>query len=64
MSHPSIPFLHSAVEAKMFVAALLLLIALRPVTSIRLDGNGYTDILIVISPAVPENEDIINQIKV
>ncbi|KAI5625501.1 hypothetical protein C0J50_15047 [Silurus asotus] len=36
---------------------------LRPLTSIRLDGNGYTDILIVINPAVPENEDIINQTK-
>ncbi|KAF5896863.1 epithelial chloride channel protein-like, partial [Clarias magur] len=37
--------------------------ALGPVTTIRLDGNGYTDILIVISPAVPENEELINKIK-
>ncbi|XP_053363968.1 calcium-activated chloride channel regulator 1-like [Clarias gariepinus] len=42
---------------------VLCLSALGPVTTIRLDGNGYTDILIVISPAVPENEELINQIK-
>ncbi|XP_046718337.1 calcium-activated chloride channel regulator 1-like isoform X1 [Silurus meridionalis] len=47
----------------MFVVVLLFVSLLRPFTSIRLDGNGYTDILIVINPAVPENEDIINQTK-
>ena len=46
------------------VVVLLLLNALGPVTGIRLDGNGYTDILIAINPAVPENEELINQIKV
>ncbi|XP_058268995.1 calcium-activated chloride channel regulator 1-like isoform X1 [Hemibagrus wyckioides] len=48
---------------KMLAVVLLFLSGLGPVTTIRLDGNGYTDILIVISPSVPENEDIINQIK-
>ncbi|KAB5550043.1 hypothetical protein PHYPO_G00049120 [Pangasianodon hypophthalmus] len=47
----------------MLAIVLLFLSALGPVTTIRLDGNGYTDILLVISPTVPENEDIINQIK-
>ena len=46
------------------VVVLLLLDALGPVTGIRLDGNGYTDILIAINPAVPENANLINQIKV
>ncbi|XP_053362895.1 calcium-activated chloride channel regulator 1-like [Clarias gariepinus] len=42
---------------------LLFLSALGPVTSIGLDENGYTDVLVVISPAVPENEELLNQIK-
>ncbi|KAI4871510.1 hypothetical protein NFI96_029132 [Prochilodus magdalenae] len=45
------------------VVVLLLLNALGPVTGIRLDGNGYTDILIAINPAVPENKELINQIE-
>ncbi|XP_046718340.1 calcium-activated chloride channel regulator 1-like [Silurus meridionalis] len=49
--------------AKMLVVLLLFLSALGPVTTIKLDGNGYTDILIVINPAVPENGELINQIK-
>lgn len=49
---------------KMQFAVLLFLSALGPVTTIRLDGNGYTDILIVISPTVPESEELINQTKV
>ncbi|KAL6471829.1 hypothetical protein MHYP_G00204790 [Metynnis hypsauchen] len=52
-----------AVMAKAFVVVLLLLNALGPVTGIKLDGNGYTDILIAINPAVPQNDKIINQIK-
>ncbi|KAF5888633.1 epithelial chloride channel -like protein, partial [Clarias magur] len=48
----------------MLVVVLLFLSALGPVSTIRLDGNGYSDILVVISPNVPENEEIINQIKV
>ncbi|XP_058240885.1 calcium-activated chloride channel regulator 1-like isoform X2 [Hemibagrus wyckioides] len=47
----------------MLAVVLLFLSGLGPVTAIRLDGNGYTDILTVISPSVPENDDIINQIK-
>ncbi|XP_036412453.1 calcium-activated chloride channel regulator 1-like [Colossoma macropomum] len=49
--------------AKVFAVVLLLLNALGPNTGIKLDGNGYTDILIAINPAVPQNEEIINQIK-
>ncbi|KAM9469045.1 calcium-activated chloride channel regulator 3A-1-like [Clarias gariepinus] len=48
---------------KMLLVVLLFLSALGPVLTIRLDGNGYSDILVVISPNVPENEEIINQIK-
>ncbi|XP_066518534.1 calcium-activated chloride channel regulator 1-like [Hoplias malabaricus] len=46
-----------------FAVVLLVLIALGPTTGIRLDGNGYTDIVVAINPAVPENEALINQIK-
>ncbi|KAI4882946.1 hypothetical protein NFI96_015881, partial [Prochilodus magdalenae] len=54
----------SAVMAKVdAVVVLLLLNALGPTTGIRLDGNGYTDILVAINPAVPENEELINQIE-
>ncbi|KAL7825206.1 hypothetical protein AOLI_G00324130 [Acnodon oligacanthus] len=49
--------------AKLFAVVLLLLDALGPNTGIKLDGNGYTDILIAINPAVPQNDEIINQIK-
>ncbi|KAL7825311.1 hypothetical protein AOLI_G00325180 [Acnodon oligacanthus] len=49
--------------AKLFAVVLLLLNALGPNTGIKLDGNGYTDILIAINPAVPQNDEIINQIK-
>ncbi|KAL7825250.1 hypothetical protein AOLI_G00324570 [Acnodon oligacanthus] len=52
-----------AVMAKLFAVVLLLLDALGPNTGIKLDGNGYTDILIAINPAVPQNDEIINQIK-
>ncbi|MCJ8739747.1 hypothetical protein PDJAM_G00050730, partial [Pangasius djambal] len=47
----------------MLAIVLLFLSALGPVTTIKLEGNGYTDILLVINPSVPENESIINQIK-
>ncbi|KAL7825270.1 hypothetical protein AOLI_G00324770 [Acnodon oligacanthus] len=49
--------------AKAFAVVLLLFNALGLNTGIRLDGNGYTDILVAINPAVPQNENIINQIK-
>ncbi|XP_036413642.1 calcium-activated chloride channel regulator 1-like [Colossoma macropomum] len=49
--------------AKAFAVVLLLFNALGPNTGIRLDGNGYTDILVAINPAVPQNENIIKQIK-
>ncbi|KAL6471817.1 hypothetical protein MHYP_G00204670 [Metynnis hypsauchen] len=52
-----------AVMAKAFAVVLLLLNALGPITGIKLDGNGYSDILIAINPAVPQNDEIINQIK-
>ncbi|XP_060799224.1 calcium-activated chloride channel regulator 1-like [Neoarius graeffei] len=44
-------------------AVLVFLSALGPVIAIRLDGNGYTDILIVINPQVQENEELIHQTK-
>ena len=50
--------------AKAFAVVLLLLNALGPNTGIKLDGNGYTDILVAINPAVAQNDEIINQIKV
>ena len=31
---------------------------------IRLDGNGYKDILIAINPSVPENPLLIEKLKV
>ncbi|XP_036413623.1 calcium-activated chloride channel regulator 4A-like isoform X1 [Colossoma macropomum] len=46
-----------------FAVVLLLLNALGQNTGIKLDGNGYTDIVVAINPAVPQNEEIINQIK-
>uniref|UniRef100_A0AAR2L4W9 VWFA domain-containing protein n=1 Tax=Pygocentrus nattereri TaxID=42514 RepID=A0AAR2L4W9_PYGNA len=49
--------------AKAFAVMLLLFNALGLNTGIKLDGNGYTDILVAINPAVPQNENIINQIK-
>ncbi|KAI5625498.1 epithelial chloride channel protein-like isoform X1, partial [Silurus asotus] len=52
-----------AVIVKMFAVVVLVLIALKSATTIRLDGNGYTDILVVINPTVPENEELLNQIK-
>lgn len=48
----------------MSFVVLLILSALGPATTIKLDGNGYTDILVVISPSVQENEALINQTKV
>ncbi|XP_046719137.1 calcium-activated chloride channel regulator 3A-1-like [Silurus meridionalis] len=48
---------------KMFAVVVVVLIALKSATTIRLDGNGYTDILVVINPTVPENEELLNQIK-
>ncbi|XP_046718336.1 calcium-activated chloride channel regulator 1-like [Silurus meridionalis] len=48
---------------KMLAVVVLFLFALKSATTIRLDGNGYTDILVVINPAVPENEELLNQIK-
>ncbi|KAK1785902.1 hypothetical protein P4O66_017545 [Electrophorus voltai] len=49
--------------SKMLAGLLLFLCALGPTTGIRLVGNGYTDILVAINPAVPENDDLINRIK-
>ncbi|XP_066525167.1 calcium-activated chloride channel regulator 4A-like isoform X2 [Hoplias malabaricus] len=49
--------------AKIFTLVLLLLNTLGMISGIRLDGNGYTDIVIAINPAVPENEALIDQIK-
>ncbi|XP_066540270.1 calcium-activated chloride channel regulator 4-like [Hoplias malabaricus] len=46
-----------------FALVLLLFNTLRPITGIKLDGNGYTDIIVAINPAVPENEALINQTK-
>lgn len=48
----------------MLPLVLLFLSVLTPGSSIQLHENGYTDILIVISPALPENEELIQQIKV
>ncbi|KAI5098681.1 epithelial chloride channel protein-like isoform X2 [Silurus meridionalis] len=48
---------------KMLAVVVLFLFALKSATTIRLDGNGYTDILVVINPTVPENEELLNQIK-
>uniref|UniRef100_A0A8B9HI43 Calcium-activated chloride channel N-terminal domain-containing protein n=1 Tax=Astyanax mexicanus TaxID=7994 RepID=A0A8B9HI43_ASTMX len=42
----------------------LVLSALGAAIGIKLDGNGYTDLLIAINPAVPQNDKLINQIKV
>ncbi|XP_036375540.1 calcium-activated chloride channel regulator 1-like [Megalops cyprinoides] len=36
---------------------------LASVSGIKLDGNGYTDVLFAISPAVPENSQLIERIK-
>ncbi|XP_066534181.1 calcium-activated chloride channel regulator 4A-like [Hoplias malabaricus] len=49
--------------AKIFALVFLLLITLGMISGIRLDGNGYTDIIIAINPAVPDNEALIDQIK-
>ncbi|XP_072546820.1 calcium-activated chloride channel regulator 1-like [Salminus brasiliensis] len=49
--------------AKVFTVVFLLLNALGLAVGIKLDGNGYTDILIAINPAVPENKELITQIK-
>ncbi|XP_036412467.1 calcium-activated chloride channel regulator 4A-like [Colossoma macropomum] len=49
--------------AKLFAVVLLVLNALGPNTGIKLDGNVYTDILIAINPAVPQNDEIITQIE-
>uniref|UniRef100_A0A4W4HNJ6 Chloride channel accessory 1 n=1 Tax=Electrophorus electricus TaxID=8005 RepID=A0A4W4HNJ6_ELEEL len=51
------------IMSKMLAGLLLFLCALGPTTGIRLVGNGYTDILVAINPAVPENDDLINRIK-
>uniref|UniRef100_A0A4W4HNZ2 VWFA domain-containing protein n=1 Tax=Electrophorus electricus TaxID=8005 RepID=A0A4W4HNZ2_ELEEL len=53
----------SRIMSKMLAGLLLFLCALGPTTGIRLVGNGYTDILVAINPAVPENDDLINRIK-
>uniref|UniRef100_A0A4W4HLQ2 VWFA domain-containing protein n=1 Tax=Electrophorus electricus TaxID=8005 RepID=A0A4W4HLQ2_ELEEL len=55
--------LSSRIMSKMLAGLLLFLCALGPTTGIRLVGNGYTDILVAINPAVPENDDLINRIK-
>ncbi|XP_072547017.1 calcium-activated chloride channel regulator 1-like [Salminus brasiliensis] len=47
--------------AKAFTVVLLLLNALEPAVGIKLEGNGYSDILIAINPAVPENEELIKK---
>ncbi|XP_049323310.1 calcium-activated chloride channel regulator 1 [Astyanax mexicanus] len=41
----------------------LVLSALGAAIGIKLDGNGYTDLLIAINPAVPQNNELINRIK-
>ena len=50
--------------AKAVAVLVLFLNALGPVTGIKLDGNGYTDVLVAINPAVPQSEELINQIQV
>nr|XP_012602989.1 calcium-activated chloride channel regulator 4 [Microcebus murinus] len=47
-----------------FIFVLILYLLHRSNTSfIRLNGNGYEDIIIAIDPSVPEDEKIIEQIK-
>lgn len=43
---------------------LLCLMSLRVASGITLNGNGYENIHIVIEDNVPENEELLDEIKV
>ncbi|CDQ98274.1 unnamed protein product [Oncorhynchus mykiss] len=45
------------------VAVLLLVFLPGSTFGIKLEGNGYTDVLIAINPVVPENPLLIERIK-
>uniref|UniRef100_A0A3B1J396 VWFA domain-containing protein n=1 Tax=Astyanax mexicanus TaxID=7994 RepID=A0A3B1J396_ASTMX len=49
---------------RVVAVVLLVLSALGAAIGIKLDGNGYTDLLIAINPAVPQNDELINRIKI
>uniref|UniRef100_A0A674CE37 Chloride channel accessory 2 n=1 Tax=Salmo trutta TaxID=8032 RepID=A0A674CE37_SALTR len=46
-----------------FLAVLLLVFLSGSTFGIKLEGNGYTDVLIAINPVVPENPLLIKRIK-